>query len=77
MIFKAITFNKRIYLMIIALFILVVALAGCSIRSLKIEQESAVGPTQMDPGLSPNLDKVMDNIHSVSSYKSRLFTERA
>lgn len=66
MIIKASAFNKRICLMIIALFMLV---TGCSARSLEIEQQAAFGPILMDPGLSPNLDKIMDNIHSVSSYK--------
>ncbi|SFR18747.1 M28 family metallopeptidase [Desulfoscipio geothermicus] len=69
MFIKASTFNKRIYLMIIALFMLV---AGCSTRSLGVEQQAAFGPTLTDPGLSPNLDKVMDNIRSISSYKRKI-----
>jgi len=69
MIIKASAFNKRICIMLIIFFIL---LTGCDARTLEVKQQAAVEPVQMDPGLSPNLDKIMDNIHSVSSYKRRI-----
>ncbi|WP_088187153.1 M28 family peptidase [Desulfosporosinus sp. FKA] len=69
MIIKASTFNKFVCLMFIVLFMFV---TGCSTRSSEMKQPVAAGPIKIDPGLSPNLDKIMKNIHSVSSYKRNM-----
>jgi len=68
MIIKARTFNKHIFLMIMALLLLA---AGCGTGSLQRERLSA---TQASEEPSLNTDKVMDNIHSISSYKRGMGT---
>lgn len=66
------TFKKRICLMLIALLMLV---TGCGVGSGEIEQQAVSGSIQKDPGLSPDLNKIMATIHSVSSYKRRMGTQ--
>lgn len=66
------TFHKCIGLILIALIMLV---TGCSARSAGMEQQPVAGTLQIDPRLSPDLDKIMDHIHSVSAYKRSIGTQ--
>lgn len=60
-------FNKGFCLILITL-ILLIMIAGCSHdRTAKVEQQAESGPQQIDPNLSPDLDKIMANIHAVAA----------
>lgn len=59
--------SNKIYIFIIVAFLILAV--GCSNRSSESEQQTVLDPILVDSALNPDLDNIMDNIHSVSAYR--------